>query len=568
MPIANVDLTNSLEYFRMITNQAIISWNYLTGNSYSTPGTITINPPVNSSFISLNVANGLIYGNASQIFSIPLSRITYGLFKNFSFQNTSIIINPGTNLTGGGTLALGNTGTLTLNISVVHSITNTRQDLALAANSIQWMLSNVSTNAARFSSGTVSAANGGTGLSSFSNGQTLIGTSSAVLAANTIGANQGFAVTSSKGSITLSANLIQGQNITFTSTNPLKISRNTMAAATTSTLGPVQLNDTINAEGITNQAATANALNAAAKLVGTTTSVTVANGRLVSTTTYSTAGRYTYTVPSNFAFAIVTLIGAGAGGGSANTNNVANVISLGTAGAGGAYLKGIITLSDIMTAADDAGNPNTINVTVGTGGAGATVASGDNPPEFGATGGDTLLGGSDPLKWMLRANGGVSPVDYGGTISGVAAPVTGQFRPQVSLGLGNYTTPANTGVRIGNTMIESAGQLPKTGVIVFYNTTKEVTFNIPRPGRSGFMGSITPPGIGTNDPTSYSGHSGRENNPNASDYADWLWSGNTTTVPGDGGSGAGVWGKGSGSNWKQQGRRGGHGLVIIEAYSS
>jgi hypothetical protein len=567
MPIANVDLTNSLEYFRMITNQAIVSWNYLTGNTYSTPGTITINPPVNSSFISLNVANGLIYGNAAQIFSIPLSRITYGLFKNFSLQNTSIVINPGTNLTGGGTLALGNTGTLVLNVSVINSITNTRQDLALAANAVQWMLSNVSSNAARFSSGTISAANGGTGLASFANGQALIGTSGGILAANTIGANQGFIVTSQKGSIVLGANLIQGQNVTFTTTNPLTISRNTIASATTTTLGPVQLNDTINVEGITDQAATANALNAVAKLVGSTTSVTVANGRLLSVTTYNASGQFVYTVPSNFAFAIVTLVGAGCGGGSANTRNVANVLSLGTGGAGGAYLKGIITLSDIITAADDAGSPNTINITVGRGGAGGSATV--NSPAFGTGGGDTLLGGSDPLKWMFRANGGPSQIDYSGAIANPAVPATGQFLPLVTYGLGVFLPPANSGARIGNTIIQSAGQIPKTGYVIQYQTDQELSVHVPRPGRSGVGGSITICGVGaTGNPIGYYGLSGRENNPVFN--STWFWSGNNAASPGDGGSGAGGWGRTgtAGETYRNAGGRGANGIVIIEAYST
>ena len=44
MPIVNVDLSNSLEFFRTVTNQCILAVNYITNNSYITTGSVRINP--------------------------------------------------------------------------------------------------------------------------------------------------------------------------------------------------------------------------------------------------------------------------------------------------------------------------------------------------------------------------------------------------------------------------------------------------------------------------------------------------------------------------------------------
>lgn len=581
MPIANVDLTNSLEYFRMITNQGIISWNYLTGNSYSTPGTITINPPVTSSFISLNVANGLIYGNAAQIFSIPLARISYGLFKNFSFQNTTISILAGTNLTGGGLISLGNVSVV-MNAVTIDSLVNTRQDLVLSANAISGYISNINYSAARFTTGVLSTSNGGTGLTTFANGQTLIGTAAGILASNTIGANQGIAVAAAKGSITLSANLIQGQNVTFSSTNPLTISRNTMTSATTTTLGPTQLNDTITAAGTTNQAATANSLNAVAKMVGTATSVTVANGRLIQANSWTTAGKWTWTVPDNFAYAIVTLVGAGAGGGAANTGNVANTLDIGAPGPGGAYLKGIITLSDIMAAADDAGSPNTVNITVGAGGVKGAATANTNPNGYraGRSGGDTIFGGADPQKWMMRANGGQSPFDVGGSLVNPQVPSAGLWLSHWSASVTAGPNIAAPGVRIGNSFVESYGTMGTISYVIWWTSGNKMTISVAKPGQS--IPGINPRLIAYNNSYEFGPVLvGRENNPPfpVNGTGAWYWSANNDSgsVPGTGGIGGIGWGVsnstsigGSGSSltYARPGDTGSAGAVYIEAYST
>lgn len=621
MPLANVDITNSLTYMRMIYNQCAQAWNYIFENTYRVPGTITINPSVGSTTTTLNVANGLIYGNGSLIFSLPMSALTYGLLKNYSLQNTSITIVPGTNLVGGGTIQLGGASSVTLNVNPVNSITNTRTDIALAVAAIGSFFSSLNYSMSRFTSGLVANNYGGTNVSSYTSGQLLFGRTQGDYLPNTLGQNTGITITNAPGSITISANLIQGANVTLSSTNPLTISRNTITDATTTTLGPSRLNDTVTGEFTTTQAATANSLNAVHKLISTFGPAELGGaaintaGRLLRTDVYSTPGTYTWTPPSGrlYSFLIVTLIGAGAGGSYATSGNVANAWSNPPSGSGGAYIKAIIPRSQIVTNGDGADPANSIFLTVGTGGLGNTGAhsSADTYSAFGEGGTDTIFGGLTSSLWMVRANGASKFVNgvagYSGgtthaggpirsehvistasgrwntnsteghmTANGVLIRVSGQNN--MLIGNGSGFTPAAPGIRTGTSMIESLGEISKPAIILNYSVSNDsggannLTLLTSRPGRAGF--------VGTGRPVIY--NSGLDNSliVSVNPFGDFdgtgfssrrMKSGNNAILSGEGGTSGISIGRCAtvgALSFRQRGGNGGNGMIIIETYSA
>lgn len=622
MPLANVDITNSLTYTRLVLNQAIQAWNYIFEREYITPGTITINPSVDSSVTTLNVANGLIVGNGSQIFSLSMGALTYGLLRNYSFQNTSITIVPGTNLTGGGTIQLGGPASVTLNVNPVNSTTNTRIDVALATSAVTSWLSSLSYSMARFTNGLFSNTFGGTGLSSYANGQLLVGRTEGNFFANAPAQNTGITVTRGRGSLNFAANLIQGANVTFSTSNPLSISQNVIANATTTVFGPSELNDTITAQGTVTESATANSLNAVHKLVVALNPAELGGqrintaGRLLRTDIYTTPGTFTWTPPSGrlYSFLVVTLVGAGAGGGYATSSNTPNAWSNPPAGSGGAYIRAIIPRSEIVTNGDGADPANSIFLTVGTGGIGNTGAhsTADTLSAFGASGTDTIFGGLTPTLWMVRANGGSRFVNgvsgYSGGTTHAGGPIKSEqvvstsagrwntnstegylsangFAVRVSgqsnmlIGNGSGFIPASPGIRVGTSMAESLGELSKPAIVLNASFTNQAsgpnnfTLLTSRPGRSGRVGAyerrvtynspLDNTLIVSVDPFGefdVNGFAPRRMRP-----------GNNATVAGEGGASGisiGQCATFGSLSFRQRGGNGGNGMIIIETYST
>ena len=137
MPIVNVDLSNSLEFFRTVTNQCILAVNYITNNSYITTGSVRINPlaPV-AGLISLNVANGIISGNGARIFSIPITTGISGNFLNSQLQNTSITINSGIGIASNGFSTLGSNPVLLTTNNIIDTKSNNSTIFAASANAV------------------------------------------------------------------------------------------------------------------------------------------------------------------------------------------------------------------------------------------------------------------------------------------------------------------------------------------------------------------------------------------------------------------------------------------------
>lgn len=408
MPFSNVDSTHSLEYFRVTTNQVVRALNFFHGNTLAVTGGITINPPSPGLHSSLNVTNGIISGNGSLLTSISPTGLS-GLITTANVQNSTLTVLGVDGLTDGGTVALG--GTITINLSLVNTTVNSRINLAMSANAVTTLateLLSYGSNASLRTTGLVTQANGGLEFTSYTNGQILLSNGiSSRLEKNTIEQGSGVIVTNRAGSITLAANLIAGMNIGITAVGAdgIQISQNTQPAASKTSLGIVSLNDTITSTSIT-QAASANALNAMAKLLLTTTGATK-RGRLIRIDAYmdqphltafnvSLSNTYTWTNPDfgNVDYIIVEVLGAGGSPGQAQGNIAGAANTYHTrwnpasgGGGGGGYIRGKIT------------SPNaTYSVVVGIGGGGQ---SGNVTPFDGNTGGQSIFGTN-----LLIANGG------------------------------------------------------------------------------------------------------------------------------------------------------------------
>jgi hypothetical protein len=106
----------------------------------------------------------------------------------------------------------------------------------------------------------------------------------------------------------------------------------------------------------------------------------------------TTVGSSTVTVPTGASKIIVEAVGGG-GGGSGSTTSLNNTVS-GQAGGSGGYVKGIFTVS--------AGE--TINVSIGAGGAGGAIAASTCIGNAGGSGGNTTVTKSS--GFTVTANGG------------------------------------------------------------------------------------------------------------------------------------------------------------------
>ena len=527
MPFSNVDVTHSLEYFRTVTNQVVQALNYFHGNTLAVTGGITINPPTGL-HSSLNVTNGIILGNGFLLTSISPTGLS-GRIAVANVQNSSLTVLGINGLAHGGTVSLGNT--ITINLSLVDSTVNSRINLAMSANAVTTLateLLSYGSNASLRTIGLVSQANGGLEFASYTNGQILLSNGiSSRLEKNTIEQGSGVTITNRAGNIALTANLISGINVSITpvGVDGIQISQNTQPAASKTSLGIVSLDDTVISTSIT-QAASANALNAMAKLLLTTTGATK-SGRLIRVDSYqeqphltifaqSLANSYTWTNPDfgNVDYIIVEVLGAGGSAGQIQGNtrgSQANsfpsrwtVASGG--GGGGGYIKAKIT------------SPNaSYTVVVGRGG-------GSNPagsiPSDGNTGGQSIFGTN-----LLIANGGFGGANsrayhansswtaFGNIASGVVGTRgMGGSTSNVANGVGNcqvlFASPGgdcgdifsimggrvNTNGNIGNLdpmLIESAGGNPgwPWGEGLLNGTNTDNANTIPGVGSQGESGT-------------------------------------------------------------------------------
>ena len=413
MPFSNVAPTNSLEYFRVVTNQLVTALNYFYANNFSTTGPITINPAFTNN-VSLNVANGIISGNGYLLFSVPAAGLA-GTFARDKLQNTTFQLNTANGVFTGGTVSLGST--VTINLSVVDSTSNTRTNLPLAVNAIITLITEMNqlgANASYRTTGLFAQARGGLAITSYSNGQILLSNGvSSGLEKNTITQNAGIEIVNQNGSISVGANLIQGANILFTRTagKGIIISVNTYPTANLTTKGITTLNDTVSCTSTT-QAATANSLNAMARLAGTIQLFSVSAGRLIRVDRYNVDTQNTVwnrPTEANIDYIVVEVQGAGASEGQYQANAIALASAFSVrqtvasgGGGGGGYLKARIT------------SPNsTYNVVVGRGGTG--YANTDASALDGANGGNSSFG--DNLLIAIGGFGGANSRAYKGNSS-------------------------------------------------------------------------------------------------------------------------------------------------------
>lgn len=417
MPIANVDVTNSLDYFRMITNQCIIAFNYLTNNTYSV-SRLTVNPSPSTGFLSVNVANGLIYGNGSGIYSYTNAAIT-GTFRNSQLQNSSMTFANGVGVLVGTTSASLNTGTITISSNPVDSIVNASPVLPAAANAITRLIAGIGTiskTRGRFFQNV-----GGTGVVSYSNGQMFIsnGQSGLLEVTTPLGLN-GIISNPLGGFVGFTSNLISLGNIAFTSTgnSGVTVSQNVYPTATTTSLGVIEINNTITGEAILNEAGSANSLNAVSNVIaaGVQTGVINASGRLLMVNSYSVGGlsaadaSNTYWAIGNVdavSFLVVTVVAGGGGSSGANNNNSTSNYVMGCAGGSGASIKALITKDQLLNFQDEDGYGR---LTIRTKNNGAEGGTGNpEPGERGAEGVNVQIGVSNTgggLGYILFVEGG------------------------------------------------------------------------------------------------------------------------------------------------------------------
>lgn len=359
---------NTMDFWRNAINGLASNINYGIANTFSTTGNIRLT----GTGISLNVVNGSIRANGSLLTSLNALAM-FGVANNARLQNTSFNVMTTAGITGGANgVSLGST--LIINVSVADSITNTRTDIPASANSLRWAMekANLDLSNATLITAVVDETRGGLGESTYSAGDILIGNSlSGKLDKGTITSGRGISITAANGSLTVSANLIQGNGITLSSSgnSGITIVANGYAFGDSANDGIVRLTDNYDSTSVTN-VATANAVNAVSLLIKNTPGTSNLIGRMIDRRVYTTANQagrsdqangtaYTWTKPANTSWIRVVCIGGGGGAGNTlNTDTVA-VSCFGLPGGAGQV--------QIWTgAASDVGS--TVNLYVGGGG--------------------------------------------------------------------------------------------------------------------------------------------------------------------------------------------------------
>lgn len=402
--ISQILITNTIDFGRSVLNQVSASINGMlaTGSATTFSGNVVINA-ANGRPASLNVTTGIIYGNGAGLFGLDANSVTIGLFRNSQLENSSITIVSANGINGVGTVSLGSS--LTLNVVVVDSITNTRTDLVASANSVRWIetiTSVLQANAAFVNTGITAVSVGGTGLTSYSAGQILLGnTQSGKLQANVILAGAGIIADAETGGIRLSANVIAGSNVDVTvlAGGGVQISANSPPLGDLSTVGIVQLADTYLSTSLAT-AVTSNTVNGIVKYISSQPGIPDARGRLIAIDVYKTPGvTHNWIKRPNTDYVLLTLIGAGGSGGL----NVAKMTSLNTdsyvtfGGWSGALLEARILGANVG---------NNMNITIGWGGNTSSMDA-NVRRSTGIRGGNTSFANSTFGYYANGGNGGV-----------------------------------------------------------------------------------------------------------------------------------------------------------------
>ena len=319
---------NTMDFWRNAISGLASNINYSIANTFTTTGNIRLT----GTGITLNVVNGSIRANGSLLTSLNALAM-FGVANNARLQNTSFNVMTTSGITGGANgISLGST--LIINVSVADSITNTRTDIPASANSLRWAMekANLDMSNATLVTAVVDETLGGLGESTYTSGDILIGNSiSGKLDKGTFTPGRGIAITSANGSVTVSANLIQGNGITLSSSgnSGITIAANGYTLGDSANDGIVRLTDNYNSTSITN-VATANAVNTVSLLIKNTPGTSNLIGRLIDRRVYTTANQagrsdqangtaYTWTKPANTNWIRVVCIGGG--GGAGNTLN-------------------------------------------------------------------------------------------------------------------------------------------------------------------------------------------------------------------------------------------------------
>lgn len=375
--------------------------NYAIGGSFVTEGNIFLS----GTGTALNVSNGALRGNGIFLFSMNAHALL-GLANNAKLQNAFINVHTTSGVTGGANaVPLGNT--ITLTVSVVDSITNTRTDMPASANSVVWAMMKANADAINASviSATVDETRGGLGKSTYAAGDILVGnTASGKLDRTTITAGAGIVTSTGNGSVTISANLIQGSGVTVTSSgnSGITISANGYQLGNTTQAGLIRLYDDADSTA-TDAVVTANAVNAIAARIAATSGRANLIGRMIDKKVYTTANLagqtggllegtfYGWQKPANTNWIKVICIGGGGAG--ANVGNTAALTGawIGPPGSGGECMTWSGLASDVS---------DSVTVFVGGGGwAGANSATHRR-------GGDSYFGST-----FMLASGGTSGTD-------------------------------------------------------------------------------------------------------------------------------------------------------------
>jgi hypothetical protein len=360
MPQQLVFAANTMDYFRLSINGLAANINFASETAWGN-GNITGNIIVTgktSSDLALNVANGTIRANGYLLPSLNALNFI-GTANNARLQNTNFSIPTQLGLSS-NIIVVSLGSTISINVAPVDSISNNRTDLPASANSIQWVLSVANTNVANIglmTSGVLEEIRGGTGETSYVNGETLIGNdTTGALDKATITAGLGMNITNGPGTIRANLNLLQGSGILLTepATNgAFTITANGYQTASLIQPGLMTFLDSFTSISTTD-GVTANAVNAVYTLMAGVEPQTNAYGRLLQRNVFTTSAingntRFTWTKQANAQFIRVICIGGGAGGANAITDGTTSNISVSSGGGSGATFIGVFNADDFST---------------------------------------------------------------------------------------------------------------------------------------------------------------------------------------------------------------------------
>jgi hypothetical protein len=366
MPQQLVFAANTVDFWRQSLNGLIANVNFASANSFNVSGNVIVRGGSGST-LALNVANGQIYGNGYLLFS--LNAISFiGIANNARLQNTTITIPTQLGLVANiTTVQLGQT--ISINISSVNNISNTRTDLPVSANAIRWSMALANTNIANatlLTSGILPVNRGGTGQVTFANGETLIGNSqSGGLDKASITAGLGVALTTAAAYLRANLNITSGNRMnvaTPTGNGAFIISANGYDLGTTSQAGLISLVDSYISTSVT-QGVTANAANALIKYANANPGISNAYGRLLMQNVYTTSNfagtyspngaagntRYTWNKHPNCAFVKIVAVGGGAAGSNTAAGTSASQYKPKPGGGSGAVIIGVWQAADFGT---------------------------------------------------------------------------------------------------------------------------------------------------------------------------------------------------------------------------